>query len=199
MPNGDGVLDGDEDHLADAEVGSDRRFSADFTVTSPPFVFGQGRTKNSSANKVNAVDSAGNSIKPSLPDFSADDIPTFRLITTLFNTRVERAFPNLSFRLQTNLLQPDDGTDRIYISELKGRILVFENHQDTKESHVFLDISDQIYSVSQEGLLGLAFDPNYKDNGQFYVFMPPGVPNGWCCHAFRSAPITRWRPTRIAS
>ena len=56
MPNGDGVLDGDEDHLADAEVGSDRRFSADFTVTSPPFVFGQGRTKNSSANKVNAVE-----------------------------------------------------------------------------------------------------------------------------------------------
>lgn len=173
--NGDGVFDDGEAHLASAKVGSDRRFSTEFTVTSPPFVSGQGRTKSSSANKVNAVDGAGNSIKPSLPDFGIDDIPTFGLIPTLFNTRVVRAFPNLSFRLQTNLLHPDDETDLIFISELRGRILVFENDEDTRESHVFLDISEKLYSGLEEGLLGLAFDPDYRDNGRFYVYF--GAPD----------------------
>jgi hypothetical protein len=168
--NGDRVLDDDEEHLASAKVGRDGRFSADFTVAAPPFIPGQGRTKSSSANKINAVDGAGNTINPSLPYFSTDDIPTFRLISTLFNSRLERAFPNLSFRLQTNLLQPYDDTDLIFISELRGRILVFENDQDTKESHVFLDISDQMYSSAEEGLLGLVFDPDYKNNGRFYVY-----------------------------
>ena len=37
----------------------------------------------------------------------------------------------------------------------------------------FLNISDKIClpltTKSKEGLLGLAFDPNYKENGYFYV------------------------------
>ena len=34
---------------------------------------------------------------------------------------------------------------------------------------VFLDISDQVSTVGEGGLLGLAFDPNYAENGYFYV------------------------------
>ena len=182
--DGDGVLDVGEEYLASAKVGSNRRFSAIFAVTSPPFVSGEGSAESSSANKINAVDAAGNTINPSLSDYSPDNIPTFRLIPPptptplppLFNTRLERAFPNLSFRLQTNLLHPDDETDLIFISELAGRIHVFENDQEVRESHVFLDLSDRYYipggraPLTESGLLGLAFDPDYKTNGHFYVF-----------------------------
>lgn len=33
----------------------------------------------------------------------------------------------------------------------------------------FLDIHDQVNSQNERGLLGLAFDPNFKSNGTFYV------------------------------
>ena len=181
--NGDGVLDIGEEYLAVAKVGSDRRFSAIFAVTSPPFVFGEGSTESSNANKINAIDGSGNTIAPSSPDFSTDNIPTFKLlggtptpvpsplITPAPTSYVlVRAFPNLTFGPQTNLLQPDDGRELIYISELAGRIIVFPNDQDTKESHVFLDISDRVDIVGDHGLLGLAFDPGYQGNGRFYVY-----------------------------
>jgi len=198
--NADGFFDVGEEHLAAARVRSDRRFSAIFPVTSPPFVPGEGSTESSSANKVNAVDGEGNTIDPALPAFSADDIPTFKLLTAtptpvpspyFFKTQLVRAFPNLSFRLQTNLLQPDDETDLIFISELSGRILVFQNDQDTKESRVFLDISGQMYSSAEEGLLGLAFDPDYKDNGRFYVYYAARDPKRLVLSRYSVAPNNR--------
>ena len=187
--DGDGVFDAEEEYLGGTRVQTDNRFSAIFVVTSPPFVFGEGSTDSNNANKVNAADSSGNTINPSLPYFSTANIPTFRLIpgtptpvptptpipvTTpipSFKPRVERAFPNLSFRLQTNLLQPVDGQNLIFVSELSGRIMVFANDQDTKDSQVFLDMSDRVNNLGPEfGLLGLVFDPAYKNNGRFYVY-----------------------------
>jgi len=41
----------------------------------------------------------------------------------------------------------------------------------TKEPKVFLDISDRKpYSENEEGLLALAFHPQFKTNGLFYIY-----------------------------
>lgn len=66
-------------------------------------------------------------------------------------------------------IQPaNDGTGRLFIIEKYGVIRIFENGQLLNEP--FLSISDRVDDSGNEmGLLGLAFDPNYQENGYFYV------------------------------
>ena len=90
---------------------------------------------------------------------------------------VRRSFPNLNFQRLTNLLQPDDGLDRIFVTEQAGRIFVFPNDQDADRAGVFLDIRDRVRTVNnEEGLLGLAFDPRYATNGYLYVYYSANAP-----------------------
>ena len=61
-----------------------------------------------------------------------------------------------------------DGSGRLFILEKAGRIRIFQNGQ--LSSAPFLDITDRVNDDSNEmGLLGLAFHPNYLQNGFFYV------------------------------
>lgn len=90
---------------------------------------------------------------------------------------VQRAFPNLTFQRLTNLVQPDDGHDHLFLTEQAGRIHVFDNDQQTNSAQIFLDITDRVSDAgNEEGLLGLAFDPNYRSNGYFYVYYSAASP-----------------------
>ena len=82
------------------------------------------------------------------------------------------AFPNLSFNQPLDLQSPNDDTDRIFVVEKRGRIVVFENEASTTSNTDFLTLSN-ISTTSEQGLLGLAFHPNYRNNGHFYVFYTP--------------------------
>ena len=82
------------------------------------------------------------------------------------------AFPNLSFQDPVGIHHAGDGTNRIFIVEQEGRIKVFNNNANENSSQTFLDIRslvDQDGGYTEEGLLGLAFHPNYSENGYFYV------------------------------
>ena len=61
--------------------------------------------------------------------------------------------------------------DRIFIVEqrsgLTGRIRVFDLNTGTLESTPFLSLTVQ--TGSEQGLLGLAFHPDYDTNGKFYI------------------------------
>jgi glucose/arabinose dehydrogenase len=64
-------------------------------------------------------------------------------------------------------LQPD-GSGRLFVIEKVGRIRMIEN--DQLVGTPFLDISDRVGSRGNEqGLLGLAFHPQYQENGRFFV------------------------------
>ena len=90
---------------------------------------------------------------------------------------VARAFKNLDFRGLTNLVQPAAGNDRLFATEQSGRVLAFANDQDTNEAEVFLDIRDRVNDTgSEEGLLGLAFDPQFHENGYFYTYYSASGP-----------------------
>jgi glucose/arabinose dehydrogenase len=65
------------------------------------------------------------------------------------------------------LTVPDDGSSRFFIVEQAGRILIYQNGQLNNQA--FLDISQEVSLASERGLLGLAFHPNYAQNGYFYV------------------------------
>lgn len=56
---------------------------------------------------------------------------------------------------------------RIFIVEQPGRVRVLD--QSTGNMSVFLDIQSIVLSGGERGLLGLAFHPDYAENGYFYV------------------------------
>jgi len=69
------------------------------------------------------------------------------------------------------MVQPD-GDDRKFVIEQFGRVRVI-NADGELEAQPFLDIRnlivDQFSDFDERGLLGLAFHPEFKDNGRFYV------------------------------
>jgi len=115
--------------------------------------------------------------------------------------RVERAFPNLSFREMTNLVQPDDGSNLMFVSEQRGVIDAFAASQPQQGSHVFLDIMDRVNREgNEEGLLGLAFDPDYRDNGHFYVYYSAANPRRSVLSRFssdRGDPVVAARQSEV--
>ncbi|HEY0434057.1 MAG TPA: PQQ-dependent sugar dehydrogenase [Chitinophagaceae bacterium] len=81
------------------------------------------------------------------------------------------------------VVQPPDGSRRLFVVDQVGKIWII-NSDGQKSSQPFIDVSGKIVSLSpgydERGLLGLAFHPDYKSNGKFYIFYtappPPGGP-----------------------
>jgi glucose/arabinose dehydrogenase len=80
------------------------------------------------------------------------------------------AFPALSFTQPIFLTHSGDGTNRVFVVQQTGQIRVFPNDSLVASSAIFLNITSLISASSgEEGLLGLAFHPQYAANGYFYV------------------------------
>ena len=60
-----------------------------------------------------------------------------------------------------------DGSGRLFIVLQAGRIVVHDGERVLEEP--FLDISDQVSCCGEQGLLDIAFHPEFTVNGQFYV------------------------------
>ena len=61
-----------------------------------------------------------------------------------------------------------DGDARLFVVERIGRIRIIKNGNVLAAP--FLDISGRVDTFFERGLLGLTFDPDYRANGQFYVY-----------------------------
>src|SRR6185436_17512361 len=68
---------------------------------------------------------------------------------------------------------PPGDTTHIYIVEQTGRILVLD--LQTNQLTTFFTVTGLTGTSGEQGLLGLAFDPDYSTNSKFYVnFTVPG-------------------------
>ena len=76
--------------------------------------------------------------------------------------------------------------DRLYVVEQQtGRVMILDPRTGAVSDQPFLDIPDELLAPgSDQGLLGLAFHPDYARNGRFFV------------HA--TAPTATWRSSSIA-
>ncbi|MDX1672092.1 MAG: PQQ-dependent sugar dehydrogenase [Balneolaceae bacterium] len=84
--------------------------------------------------------------------------------------QVVEAFPGLSFERPLDLQHPGDGSNRLFVVEQRGMIHVFDNDPSVAGKTTFLDIQNQVTTAgNEEGLLGLAFHPNFENNGFFFV------------------------------
>jgi quinoprotein glucose dehydrogenase len=88
---------------------------------------------------------------------------------------VVRAFPKLRLRRPVVFTHAGDGSNRVFVCTQQGVIWSFPNDQNVDEDDVttFLDIESRVVykdHENEEGLLGLAFHPRYRENGQFFVY-----------------------------
>lgn len=87
------------------------------------------------------------------------------------------AWPSIDFQSLnfTGLSSPvylthaGDGSGRMFIVERSGRIRLIDN-QGVLQTTPFLDISDDVLSGGEEGLLSVAFPPDYAVRKRFYVY-----------------------------
>lgn len=82
---------------------------------------------------------------------------------------VINAFPNLRYSEPILLTHSKDGTDRVFVVEQSGNIIVHDNDPEASDTTVFLNISDSLSFGGELGLLGLAFHPDYANNGTFFI------------------------------
>ncbi len=81
--------------------------------------------------------------------------------------RLERTWTGLNGPL--GLANAGDGSGRLFVVEKRGTIRLIKNGQVVAQPF-FLDIRDRVRATgSEQGLLGLAFHPRYRENGLFYV------------------------------
>ncbi|MBK8845419.1 MAG: PQQ-dependent sugar dehydrogenase [Bacteroidetes bacterium] len=101
---------------------------------------------------------------------------------TGFQGQIEKSIhPNITVSLNliaSGLQSPvgmataNDGTNRLFVMEQSGQIRIIKNGVILEKP--FLDISQKLDNLSigysEKGLLGLAFHPNYKTNGRFFIY-----------------------------
>ena len=76
---------------------------------------------------------------------------------------------------------PPGDTGRLFIVEQTGKIKIIKLPARTVNPIPFLDLSGIVSLGGEQGLLGMAFDPNYATNGRFYVsYTTPGGAFGTC-------------------
>ncbi len=77
---------------------------------------------------------------------------------------------------------PEDGSGRLFVVEKPGRIRIIQN--GVLQARPFLDLTGKVESAANErGLLGLAFHPQFVDNGYFVVGYTAKSPLGQVTYA----------------
>ena len=93
--------------------------------------------------------------------------PEFALAVDLETIAMDLAAP-------VGMAVPNDGSGRLFIHEQTGKILIIDTtNNNNLLATPFLDLSAKLAALGsnpgERGLLGLAFHPNYSNNGAFYV------------------------------
>ena len=68
------------------------------------------------------------------------------------------------------LTAPPGDVGRLFIVEQGGLIRILNSLDGTPRATPFLDVAGLIVTGGEQGLLGMAFDPNYAGNGRFYIY-----------------------------
>ncbi|WP_009965167.1 PQQ-dependent sugar dehydrogenase [Verrucomicrobium spinosum] len=84
------------------------------------------------------------------------------------------AYPNVVTELPTSAIIPPDGSNRLFLLQQRGKILVLPKDESSADAKVFLDFTSRAMEAKdgkfEEGLLGLAFHPEFAKNRKFYVY-----------------------------
>lgn len=84
-------------------------------------------------------------------------------------------WPSINYQLvesgfndPVHIANAGDDSGRLFIVEQVGRVRIIQS--GTVLPQAFLNITNRVLSGGEEGLLSIAFPPNYENNGYFYVY-----------------------------
>lgn len=100
-------------------------------------------------------------------------VDTSKLMALPYPYDLENAFPNINFGNQRPLqvMSAPGDSEHLFVLCQEGRVHVLTNSSEAAESTTFLDLRDRVSRRgNEEGLLGLAFHPDYQTNGQLFVY-----------------------------
>lgn len=84
---------------------------------------------------------------------------------------LENAFPALPLERALWLTEVPDGSGRVVIVEQRGKATILSKHSDGAPATEFLNIESRQPQVdNEEGFLCLAFHPQFRTNGLFYIY-----------------------------
>jgi glucose/arabinose dehydrogenase len=162
------------DLLADANLGDD----GDFPIAYPNI--------RDSGTGTNTLADLPALVHPNLPgnDGIAYAIQARPLDTDVLSIALEPVATNLTSPVL--LTYAADGSGRLFVVEQTGEVLIIDSNR-TVLAEPFLDLSDRLADLApngigdindpglnpifdERGLLGLAFHPQYAENGRFFVY-----------------------------
>ena len=133
-------------------------------------------------------------------------VPTEAVTAAPLPIATELAFPKLKWTGwepetpdgKANPLRPivlthaGDGSGRVFVADQHGVVHVVANDPAATETSLFLDITDRVRyndKSNEEGLLGLAFHPKFRQTGELFAFYTPRDESGVnVVSRFRAAP-----------
>lgn len=85
---------------------------------------------------------------------------------------LSRVFPQMVFFYMTEITEIPDNSNRMVVVGRTGTLQSFPKRDDVTRGEVrmFLDVRGRVAFEGNQGLLSLAFDPDYADSGEFYLY-----------------------------
>ena len=102
--------------------------------------------------------------RPTVPSTTTVPASSTSTLATLDGLAYQEVVSGLPFPV---LLTAPLGDSRSFVATKDGRVWIIEG--DRLSDEPFLDISALVVNSGEQGLLGLAFPPDYADTGLFYV------------------------------
>ena len=94
---------------------------------------------------------------------------SFTALAEIPQLKLVNAYPNLKFKRPLWMQQLPDG--RTFLLEQRGKVYLLPKNANGKSTTLFFDIEKRKPFVKdEEGLLGMAFHPQFAKNGKFYAF-----------------------------
>jgi len=85
------------------------------------------------------------------------------------NYQLQAAFPNLpALSDLVGMFQAPGDTSRWYAMSQSGLVQWFDNNPTANSLNTFIDLRSRVRNSGEQGLLGMAFDPQYSSNGRVY-------------------------------
>lgn len=92
------------------------------------------------------------------------------LLATSLSAQPDLVFNQITFVSNAvDLTGAGDNSNRLFIVDRSGFIRVFDLTTNTLVANNYLNIDDRVLGGGEQGLLGLAFHPQFENNGHFYV------------------------------
>jgi glucose/arabinose dehydrogenase len=93
----------------------------------------------------------------------------------VYGYQTVNAFGSLTFSRPVAIAQQPGETNRLFIVEQAGNIYVITNLAAPTKT-LFMNLTSRVrYVNNEEGLLGMAFHPDWRNNGYFYLFFTTDV------------------------